>query len=92
MGFGGRHKASHLRQNDNQRRLAHVGRFAGHIGTREHNDLIGVGVEMAVIGNESAAPGECLDDRVASFANRQIKAAVHVRPDEAIRIGHLSQR
>ena len=69
-GFGSGNEATHLGENYDQRHLAHVRRFAGHIRPREHENLIRLRIDDTVVWNESAPPDKRLDHRVTPLTKR----------------------
>ena len=52
-GGRGRDEASHLRHEDNERDLAHIGRFTGHVGARDDGGLAAVCAENSIVRDKS---------------------------------------
>ena len=62
-----RHEASHLRHEDNQRHLTHVGGFARHVGARDDCRTAAVCAKDRVVRNEERVFEHLLDDRVPAL-------------------------
>ena len=58
------------REDHDQRYLAHVRGFAGHIRAGEKDDLLQFGIDQTIIGDKRAAADSGFDDRMAPVANR----------------------
>ena len=50
----GRHEGAHLGEDRDQRGLSKVGRFAAHIGPRDHGDQIRGVVQKKIVGDEAS--------------------------------------
>ncbi len=79
--LGRGHEASHLGQYDDERNLPHVGRFARHVGSREDDDLLRLGIERAIVRHERAAPEHRFDDRVPPFPDQDCEPDVDLGLD-----------
>ena len=52
----GRDEAAHLRHEDDQRHLTHIGGFTGHVGAGDDGDPVVLRAQMGVVGDEQACP------------------------------------
>ena len=87
-----RHEAAHLRQDHGQRDLADERRLAGHVGAGDDQDLLAVGVEADVVGDEAARGRQPLDHGVAAVGDVDDAGVVDVRAAVAAAVGDLGQR
>ncbi len=84
-----RDKASALRQQDDHRGLAEIGRFTGHVGTREDDDLVLFRIQLQVVGHEDTGGQALLDQRVPTAFDAEPQTRVDLRAAPAmIRGGH----
>ncbi len=91
VGLAGRHKAPHLRHNDNERHLAHVGRLAGHIRSRQQQNLVALTVEQGVIGHKALVLIGSLQHRMPPVGNFQPVAQIEGWAAILPRHRHLGQ-
>ena len=69
MGAGSGYKAADLRHQGNQRILAHVSRFTGHVRAGDEQHSVLVLIQERVVRHEQAAFEHLLNDRVAALFN-----------------------
>ena len=77
------HEAAALSQQDDQRRLAQVGRLAGHVRPGEDDDLRRFRVELQVVGDEHARGQRLLDQRMAARLDEEPGPGVDLRAPPA---------
>ena len=69
-----RHEAADLREQHDLRDLAHVRRLAGHVRPGDQHELLGGGIEPAVVRHERAGRQHRLDHRVATVDDVEQRA------------------
>ncbi len=90
--FGG-HETAHLGHQRDEGRLAQQGRFAGHIGAGDQDDLYFVVVEVDVVGHVRFADGQLgFDDRVPAVADVEHGGIVQFRAVVVVFQGHFGKR
>ena len=88
-------EGAHLRQHDDQRVLAQIGRLAAHVRAGDQEDVPGiVPGEIRVVGDEGHALAlECgLDHRMASALDVEGEARVDDRPHPVETHGEIGER
>ena len=75
----GRDKAANLRQQDDQRRLAHIGRFARHIGAGDDGNLAALQPELGIIGDEQRTLQHLLHHRMAAVEDFDLAGQIDRR-------------
>ena len=90
----GGHKRAHLRQQDDQRRLAQVGGLAAHIRPCDQEDLVTGGVEVQRVGNKALALlfQKMFDDGMSAAEDEHLAAIGEFGPDVAPRGGQHGER
>jgi len=89
--FGG-DEGSHLRHQDDERRLPQQGRLTRHVGAGDHHDLLFLVVEQHVVGDILLPYGhERLDDGMASLADVDALAVVEHGADIAAFAGDAGE-
>ena len=77
MAAGCRNKAADLRHQGNQRILAHVGRFARHVGAGDDEHAVFGFVQRGIVWHKQTAFQHLLNHRVAALGNRKHIAVIH---------------
>ena len=75
-----RDEATHLRQDHGQGHLANQRGFSRHVGAGDNQDLLGLGIEVDVIGDEPAWCGDALDHGMTSVGKVEQIPVVHIGP------------
>ena len=88
----GGHKAADVRHQGNERRLAHVGAFTGHVGAGDDEHPIVLGVQIDVIGHERRILHHPLHDGMPSLHDTDLAGLVDGGLHIAVFPGHLRQR
>ena len=91
MRRGGRHKAADLRHQGNQRILAHVRRFTGHVRAGDEQHPVVVLVEHRIVGYKQTALEHLFDDRVAALFNFHHTAFINSGHDVVVLQGRLGK-
>ena len=78
----GRDVAADVRQQHDQRGLAHIGRLAAHVGAGDQQQAA-VLVEVRVVGHEGLV-GEALDDRMTAAGDGDARGVLQHRRDPAM--------
>ena len=84
MRRGGRYKAADLRHQGNQRILAHVRRFTGHVRAGDEQHPVLVLVEHRIVGYKQTALEHLFNDRVAALLDLHNAALIHVWHDVVV--------
>ena len=66
VGAAGGNEAAHLRHQDDQRHLPHIGGLTGHIGAGDDADPLLLGTHQGVVGDEQGVRAHLLHHRVAA--------------------------
>ena len=77
-GLGRRHKAAHLSQQDDERRLAQIRGLASHVRPGQDEQLLRRAVEIEVIGHKAIE--RALDHRMAPLAHADTGAVIDTGP------------
>ena len=78
VGLGRRDKAAHLGHEDDQRHLAHVSRFARHVGAGDDGHPVLFFAHKGVVGDEKRVLEHLFHHRVAALADLDDAGLVHV--------------
>ena len=87
-----RNKGTDLRHEHNQRRLAHIRAFTGHIGAGDNHGQIRRIVQKQGVGYKQAVLLGSLHHRVAALFNINRVFVVHFRADISVSGSHVRQR
>ena len=79
-GRSGRDERPHLRQQHDQRHLAHIGGLAGHIGAGDNGHLTALHAQAGVVGDEHLPPEHQLHHRVAASLDLNPAGVIHLGP------------
>ena len=77
MGVVGGDEAAHLRHQDDQRHLTHVGGLAGHVGAGDDADAVLLRTHDGVVGDEQGVGAHFLHHRMAAALNFNNAGLVH---------------
>ena len=86
-----RDKGADLGHEDDQGRLAHVGRFTGHVGAGDDGHPVVAVVQISIIGDKEHVFQGLLYHRVAALDDLQGAGGVHLRAGVVVADGHLRQ-
>lgn len=77
-GGRGRDEASHLRHEDNERDLAHIGRFTGHVGACDDGGLAAVCAENGIVRDKKRIFEHLLDHGVTALRDADLAGEVNL--------------
>ena len=80
----GRDERAHLRHEDDERHLPHIGRFTGHVRAGDDGRAAVLRAKQRVVRHEQAAFEHLLNDRVAALFDLDLAAGIHHRQDVAV--------
>ena len=87
-----RDKRTHLRHEDDKRRLTHIGGFTCHIGACDYRNAVVRVVEIGVVRNKEHVLHALLDHRVAALLYVQLARGIDLRHGVVVSDGGLRQR